>query len=301
VSLSALIRRGAVLVIASTVSLLVAAPAEAVSSAQIVQVINAERHANGLPSVREDPALSRGCAEYDNYRRMNGSIDNAFTPRGGEDPSKPGYTAAGARASRDSLVNAGDRPADSFANGNVFDDAPNHQVALMDPAVAVIGADQLDFDAGSFFGTASLACVDVRSAPGRSRPRKLRTYAYVGPTGKAPRNPRYREGPSGSGPLVFVYFAAPKGATVTLRSLKIRRPDGSVIKPSFVGFSGGLRDGRRAHSANATKPSNTPTVEVRYRDIVDDAADVLTWLVKSRAQQAKPLVDAQGRILIPFL
>lgn len=44
--------------------------AGAVTAAQIVSAINAERHANGLPPVREDPALSAGCAEYDNYRQL---------------------------------------------------------------------------------------------------------------------------------------------------------------------------------------------------------------------------------------
>jgi uncharacterized protein YkwD len=102
--------------LAALAALTLAQPAHAVSSAQIVQVINAERQANGLPPVREDPALSAGCADYNRYRQMNGSLANAFTLHG-EDPSKPGYTAAGNRASHDSLFNAGDRPADSFANG----------------------------------------------------------------------------------------------------------------------------------------------------------------------------------------
>jgi hypothetical protein len=186
-------RQAAALTIAGLGVLLFAGPAQAVVPAQIVQVINAERQANGLPPVREDPGLSAGCAQYDNYRRMNGSLSNAFPP-GREDPSKPGYTAAGSQASRNSLLNAGDRPADSWAGGDVFDDAPNHLRSLMDPAVAVVGADQLDFNLGPPFGTASLSCVDVRSAPGRAAPRRLHLYTYIGPDGKAPRNPTVSRG-----------------------------------------------------------------------------------------------------------
>src|SRR5262249_17053514 len=88
----------------------------------------------------------------------------------GEEASKPGYTAAGARAAHDSLLNAGDRPADSFAAGDVFDDAPNHLFALMDPAVAVIGADQTDFELG-FFGTVSLSFLALRHRPPPARRR----------------------------------------------------------------------------------------------------------------------------------
>jgi hypothetical protein len=242
------------------IGLLLAPPAEAVTSSQIVAVINAERVANGLPQVTEDRALSAGCADYDNYRRINGGFANAFTP-GAEKPGMPGYTPAGARASHDSLLNAGDRPGDSWANGDVFDDAPGHLQALMDPAVAVIGADQLDFELG-IYGTSSLSCVDVRSAPGRQAPKRLRAYAYKGRTGKIPVNPpAYREGPRATGSIVFLYFFAPKRVTLTLRSLKITDSGGAMLSPSYLGFSGGIIDGRRpARTANSASPSKTDTI-----------------------------------------
>jgi hypothetical protein len=295
-------RRAAALTLAVAGSLLVAAPASAVSPAQIVKVIDAERLANGLPAVREDPALSAGCADYDRYRQMNGSIADGFTP-GREDPSKPGYTAAGSRASRDSLLNAGDLPGDSFANGDVFDDAPNHLVALMDPAVRVIGADQRDFDAGAFFGTASLTCIDVRSAPSRPKPRRLRTYTYVGPDGKAPRNPVYREGPSGSSPFVFLYFAAPKRTTVTLESLTFHHRNGTRTKPSVVMLSGGLRDGRRRAKAAISKhaaASPTPTVETRDPPEDGETADDLDWLAGLRRDMSSHAVERTGQAAVSF-
>ena len=43
--------------------LVLVAPAHAVTSGQIDATINAERQANGIPRVTEDPALSAGCAQ----------------------------------------------------------------------------------------------------------------------------------------------------------------------------------------------------------------------------------------------
>jgi hypothetical protein len=231
-------------------------PAFALSSAQIVATINAERHANGLPPVREDPSLSAGCAAYDQYRRLNGSVEDGFTP-GPEQSSKQGYTAAGARASRDSLLNAGDRPADSWATGDVFDDAPGHLFQLMNPDLAVVGADQLEVDLGPFFGTAYISCVDTRSAHKRPPPRRPRLYTYLGPNGTVPTiPPSYREGPDVQGALIFAYFDGPVHARVTLRSLELRYPDGSVSQPAYSLLTGGLRDGRGAWRA---RTSSGPT------------------------------------------
>jgi hypothetical protein len=298
------IRSGGVMALAATSLLVWAADASAISSAQIAAVINAERHANGLPPVREDPALSTGCAEYDNYRRLNGSVENAFTLHG-EETSKRGYTAAGARAARHSLLNAGDRPADSFAAGDVFDDAPNHLVALMDPAVAVIGADQTDFDLG-LFGTVSLSCIDVRSAPPRAKPRRIHVYTYVGPGGKAPRHPAYREGPHGHGAFVFLYFDAPRNARVTLRSLTIGH-HGSVSKPAFVAVSGGMVDGRRGgRSAISNSVAKTPTPTVQVRDDEESEAaeaefeDFLHWKAEEAIKGFHRAIALVGAPPIPF-
>lgn len=231
-----------------------AAPADAraVAAAQILGAINAERNANGLPLLREDGSLSAGCADYDNYRRLNGGVQDAFTP-GPEDPSKPGYTAAGARAAHDSLLNAGDRPADSWAAGNVFDDAPGHLFQLMNPDLTTIGANQLEVDLGAFFGTAYISCVDTRTAGYRARSRRPRLYTYIGPNGTAPVKPSFREGPHVAGPLIFVYFNPPKRATVTLRSLTLQYPDGTVRQPAYAFLAGRLRDGRRSAAARASR------------------------------------------------
>jgi hypothetical protein len=136
----------------------------------------------------------------------------------------------------------------------------------MDPAVAVIGADQLDFPYGPY-GTVSLTCVDVRSAPGRAHPHKLHAYLYRGPNGKVPPDPAYREGPPGNGPYLFLYFFAPAGAHVALKSLNITTLAGAPVKLTYIQFSGGLIDARhggvRAQAANVTAPSTTETVTMR--------------------------------------
>lgn len=247
--------RIAIGLVTSAATLMLASPASATTHAQIIGAINAERHANGLPAVREDAEMSAGCADYDNYRVLNGSVQDGFTP-GPEEPAKPGYTTIGARAARDSLLNAGDRLTDSWSNGDVFDDAPGHLFQLMDPDLTTIGADQLEVDLGPFFGVAYISCIDTRSARPRPRSHKSRLYTYIGPNGTAPVSPSYREGPKVQGPLIFAYIEVPSHVTVTLRSLTLQYPDGTVRRPAYALLAGGLRDGR--HRGNA-KASRRPT------------------------------------------
>jgi hypothetical protein len=81
-------------------------------------------------------------------------------------PTEPRVVRQGASQpaeGRDSLLNAGDRPADSWANGDVFDDAPGHLFQLMNPDLAVVGVDQLDVPLGAFFGTADRKVLVVRA------------------------------------------------------------------------------------------------------------------------------------------
>lgn len=241
--------------------------AQGVSPAQIVAVINQERTANGIPPVTEDPALSAGCAAHDDYERLNGSPSSGYDIRG-EDPTKPGYSAAGLQASANSVLAFGNRSStdifanDDFANGDVFDNAPEHLVSLMDPSVAVVGAAQIGFDL-SPYGTIYISCVDVRSAPGRPPPSRLNVYAYIGPDGLAPPSVTYVEGPTAnklSGPVMFVYFLAPAHTTVTLRSLTLAGLDG-VSVPLSTSLSGGLTDAALPASAAMLKvPSRSPGV-----------------------------------------
>lgn len=243
-----------------------ARPARAVNASQILQVINQERAANGIPPVSLSPQLSTGNANHDNYERLNGSPSTGYDIRG-EDPSKPGYTPSGAQAGRNSLLAFGDRSSsyvyanDDWTVWDVFDNAPNHLVELMDPAVRTIGADQLDFSQPPY-GTIHISSVDVRSAPLRPSPSSVHLYSYIGPFGRAPTGVSYVEGPTAnrfSGPWLYVWFLKPAGVKLGLRSIALQQPDGAPV-PAITMASGAFSSAPGASAdVRAVGGSGTPT------------------------------------------
>jgi hypothetical protein len=52
---------------------------------------------------------------------------------------------------------------------------------------------------------------------------------------------------------MFAYFDGPKGATVTLRSLTLRYPNGKVRQPAYTFLAGGLVDRRGRTRAHASR------------------------------------------------
>ena len=68
-----------------------------------LQRVNAERTSNGLPAVSLSPEWSNGCKAHNQYLKINGWND----PHS-EDPSKPGYSAAGSNAGAHALMATGD-------------------------------------------------------------------------------------------------------------------------------------------------------------------------------------------------
>jgi hypothetical protein len=109
------------------------AAAPAATPAQVLQALNAERAANGIPAgVQEAPDQSVGCALHNAYRAANGGAAVGHV----EDPARPGYTPQGAQAGR-SAVLAGT----SWASGNPYADAPIHLMRLMDPRLQRAGVD----------------------------------------------------------------------------------------------------------------------------------------------------------------
>lgn len=135
----------------------------------------------------------------------------------------------------------------------MFDDAPGHLFQLMNPDLATIGVDQVEVNLGSFFGTAYISCIDTRGARPRPRPRKPKLYTYIGPNGRAPVAPSYREGPRVQGTLIFAYIEGPRHATVTLRSLTLQYPDGAVRQAAYSFLTGGLGDGRHGRDARMSR------------------------------------------------
>ncbi len=117
----------------AAVVLALPAAASAATPAHVLQAINAERAANGIPaSVQEAPELSVGCALHNAYRAANGGAVVGHD----EDPGRPGYTVQGAQVGRGAVL-AGT----SWSDGNPYADAPIHLMRLMDPRLQRAGVD----------------------------------------------------------------------------------------------------------------------------------------------------------------
>jgi len=121
---------------AAALAALCLAPAPAAAqdeAAHGIAALNAQRAAHGIPAgIVEDPAWSAGCAQHMGYVRRNRVLTHD------EDPSKPGYTVAGAAAGAGSVLSLG-RP--WFAGGaNPWEDAPLHLMQLLAPDLSVTGA-----------------------------------------------------------------------------------------------------------------------------------------------------------------
>ncbi|MGE3413610.1 MAG: CAP domain-containing protein [Dehalococcoidia bacterium] len=86
---------------AALVALVMAGTAGATTSAEALAILNAERVANGLPTLVEEPSWSHGCALHNAYLATNG---NYGTASHSEVPGAPGYTAEGAWAASRSVL-----------------------------------------------------------------------------------------------------------------------------------------------------------------------------------------------------
>jgi hypothetical protein len=129
-------RRRRTLVTAAAVVLFFAlgGSAWAASTGEIVNLLNQQRAANGLPGVGFGPSLADGCDKHNNYMQANGYSD----PAHGETPGKPGYTTEGANAPSEVLASAKGNLAWS-ATSNPWVDAPLHLAIAFDPELALAG------------------------------------------------------------------------------------------------------------------------------------------------------------------
>src|SRR5688500_14546268 len=83
-------------------TLAIAAPAHAITPIDAVTRINALRAQNGLPPLVEDRLLSQECQAHARYMALNDGWDEEQAH--GETPGRPGYSEAGARAARQSVL-----------------------------------------------------------------------------------------------------------------------------------------------------------------------------------------------------
>ena len=118
--------------------MLAPAPASAVSDAEAVAMLNAQRARNGIPAnLTVSPALSDGCAKHNAYIALNGG----FLAHS-EEPARPGYTAEGAGlaggANKGEVLAAG-RDVWDAVRTNPWSNSPMHLWLLFQPAGGTTG------------------------------------------------------------------------------------------------------------------------------------------------------------------
>jgi len=211
-----------------------------VSGPDIVQFLNVQRAANGIPApITHDPVLSDGCAKHDRYGAINGVLTH------GEDQSKPGYTAEGDQAGKTSVLYAGGAP--WSAARNPFENAPIHLHQLLAPRIDRMGAAEV-----SGYGCATTLASRNRAAP----PADV-TYSYPGDGATAwppaqtafegPYTPGERVGiPQGTttGPYLYVMFDGPGlsvFATARATAASLTGPEGPVSVVTVDNTTSGLQ------------------------------------------------------------
>jgi hypothetical protein len=109
-----------------------ASAASALTPAQIVTKLNAQRVANGIPGgIVLDQSGTRDCEHHLRYEELNG-IGSTHT----EEQGRPGYTKDGERAA----AQADQADTHGWANGNPYENLPLHLANLLAPRLARVGA-----------------------------------------------------------------------------------------------------------------------------------------------------------------
>lgn len=237
-----------------------------VGGPQIVGFLNAQRAAQGVPAgIVHDAALSAGCANHNNYGRVNGVLVHS------EDPALQGYTAAGDQAARTSVLYQGGGP--WSAARNPFETAPIHLHQLLAPRLDRMGASE---DLG--YGCATTLASRSRAAPATDS-----TYTYPGPGATAwpfaqtasegPYTPGQQVGiPAGTktGPYLYVMFDGPTvtlSDTATATSATLTDSQGATVSVATAdnnttGLVGFLPTGMQVIPRAQLAPSTTYTANV---------------------------------------
>jgi hypothetical protein len=105
----------------------------ALSPAGIVAKLNSERAALGIPSVTLNASRAAACKAHNVYMQRNRSLGLGHF----EQPGRPGYSGAGDRAARMSVL-AG--PRSSWARHNPWRNAPIHLAQVYNPGLRATGA-----------------------------------------------------------------------------------------------------------------------------------------------------------------
>lgn len=167
----------------------------AVSSKHAINQLNKQRVRNGLPGgIKSRGRLARGCRKHNAYMRRNGVLTH-YERRG-----LPGYSMAGSRAGRSSVIAVGTDPW-RRPGSNPWETAPIHLAQLLAPSLAVSGYSEW----GGY------ACAQTLADPRRPAPAKTRVYTYPGPGARIYRAERAFELPYTPGQLIGVGKGAVTG------------------------------------------------------------------------------------------
>jgi hypothetical protein len=125
---------------------------------QAVEMLNAWRALVGVPPISHDPAQSAGCAAHAEYYRLTHGMGHF------EDPTKLGYSDAGAKAAATSVL--------AYADGErgplVWENAVYHRAGLLNPRLATTG----------FWNEHGLACMGSLSTDDSRTTPALTSYEY---------------------------------------------------------------------------------------------------------------------------
>jgi hypothetical protein len=205
------------------------------SAQQAINVLNAQRTANGLPAgVTENTTWSNDCLMHDEYMSANG---NALTHA--EVQGSSGYSTGGAFAGENSVLAEGA----GWAVSNPYEHAPIHLDQLLAPRLDVVGSAD---DAG-------FSCTTTYPGWTRPAPDALTIYTYPGPGAMIYASERAQEQPftpgslvglsprAHTGPDLLVFVDAPgQGATdnpAKLSDAVLTGPKGTVSSVTADGDS----------------------------------------------------------------
>ena len=192
------------------------APAHAITPTDAVSRINALRVQNSLPPLIEDPLLSRECQAHARYMALNDGWDEE-QPHG-ETPGRPGYSDAGARAARQSVL-AG--PA-GWTDPHPWVESAEHVRLIMDPELQRTGYGEQD----------GWACLQVIKRP---RPDLAgQVFTFPGPGGVLPEDAS----------ALIVYTP---NADVTFTDPRLTGPDGPSSRHQRRALPGTERPARARH------------------------------------------------------
>jgi hypothetical protein len=128
-----------------------------------IEQLNAWRSLVGVTPVVHEEALSAQCRSHAAYYRLNPTWHRHM-----QDPSRPGYSEAGDRAARSSVL-AYEQP--PTAGVTPWEPAPYHRIALLDPRLAASG----------FWGEFGLSCMQALALDNALRTPALAAYTYPFP------------------------------------------------------------------------------------------------------------------------